>query len=581
MGGKECHMYHPKTKFGKCLCANFYRYCMSGFIQNFSTYFYWILVPLIGNDMNTSSTALGLLQSVSSIVYALMTIPAGSWISEAMRPGIPMRVAIVVFLIGGIVAMFASNVGWLFLSVICIGLCNAVFWTLIIEAFGSEDKENKDRHSAIFSICHSFGKSLGFIFGGMLKSILGTTWTFSVMMIFLATLLIIMPIGMLPEKAQKRRLEKAAKKNRSTDPDAHEHGEVTVVKCEEQSQSQSQQSPESTSASTTPSLSAGTGAKEGDTVVAVPTPVVCTPTASPAGVSPSPASTPSSTPSLQHDDHPHQGSQRKGMSHSHRVFLYLGWMMNFSGYAVPVTIGNQFIKLITDRNIHFPLGEKPTEMFLGIFMGIIYLTQMCVSLTCSVWKGWRYNRWLIYCDEMLAAVACVLVAEVDNPYGLIVAAVLLGLFVGLSNLSSMAYSIEGGGSSVGVHELMLTVGGIVLPPLCGLLVNATDNLRAPYYLCFGLVLFTMLAQEVVAESYMWFILKHNDREGRIMVGALYGHEHTTKGFAPVLGTATPSTVSVSPSPRNSFELSHTPGIPLQDTAEIAPQDAVTIVEVEK
>ena len=128
---------------------------------------------------------------------------------------------------------------------------------------------------------------------------------------------------------------------------------------------------------------------------------------------------------------------------------------------------------------------------------------------------------------------------------------------------------------------MLTVGGIVLPPLCGLLVNATDNLRAPYYLCFGLVLFTMLAREVVAESYMWFILKHNDREGRIMVGALYGHEHTTKGFAPVLGTATPSTVSVSPSPRNSFELGHTPGIPLQDTAEIAAQDAVTIVEVEK
>jgi len=152
----ECKVWEPKNKALKCLFSNFYRYCISAFIQNFSTYFFWVLVPLIGNDMNASSTALGLLQSVSSIVYAIVTIPAGSWLSEAMRPGIPMRGAILIFLAGGLVAMYAESVGLLFLSVSCIGVCNSVFWTIIIEAFGSEDKENKDRRSAIFSICHSF-----------------------------------------------------------------------------------------------------------------------------------------------------------------------------------------------------------------------------------------------------------------------------------------------------------------------------------------------------------------------------------------------------------------------------------------
>ena len=204
MGYKTLNCYEPKTKLGKLILANFYRYCMSAMLMNFSTYYMNILIPRVSSDMNASSLAIGLLQSVQNIIYAIVSLVVGSWFAERIYPGFLIRGAAVSFIICAVIAILAKTVGILYISMIFLGICGGTYWTCVIDAFGREAGEKRSQRSAIFSVCHATGKSLGFMLAGVLKGLLGIKWTFGVLLILLSMQLIVVPIGTLPEKKETK-----------------------------------------------------------------------------------------------------------------------------------------------------------------------------------------------------------------------------------------------------------------------------------------------------------------------------------------------------------------------------------------
>jgi hypothetical protein len=69
----------------------------------------------------------------------------------------------------------------------------------------------------------------------------------------------------------------------------------------------------------------------------------------------------------------------------------------------------------------------------------------------------------------------------------------------MSYLSSYTYSFRF--NAVGIHEAVLSVSSIILPPLVGFLSSATGELRLPYWLCAGLLGATVVVQEVFYHSF--------------------------------------------------------------------------------
>ena len=230
------------------------------------------------------------------------------------------------------------------------------------------------------------------------------------------------------------------------------------------------------------------------------------------------------------------------------MYLYIMWMANFTAFSVLLTIGNQYIKLLVDNNTH--IGAVTPQTFLGLFMGVVYLAQMATCFVLGRFSAWQYRRVPVYVAEALAASACIVIAEVAVPWPLFAVAAVLGTYGGLANLGATNYALRmGRGVYVGLNELVLTVGGIVLPPVAGLCASAADENRVPYWICAGLLGATMLAQEVFAAVYSRTVL------ARGVVDSTHGD------FAPLTATpsATPSlSTSVQSTPRLSVDVLRTP-----------------------
>jgi MFS family permease len=286
------------------LLANFWRYSMSGFVMNLSSFFFWVLVPLVADDLGTSPGMLGSIQAVSSAVYAALSIPIGIWVMDRFRVGWLVRVAVVLFLGGSAIALVAKYSWMLLIAAMVLSCGTALFWTPLQTAVGNEAGAKSDSRMSLFSSFHSFGKAVGFVAGGWLKGILGTRWAFGAMMIFDATILVFSPIGQ-PPKTPLTRGKKGAKTASVTMVTAAAAANPTkFVQLEEDRPSMELSQP---------------------------------PTPPPTPPPPSPPPQPTLVHPGGHEQE--RDTERLERARS-RVFLWLSWFQNFSIYGTAVTIAN-------------------------------------------------------------------------------------------------------------------------------------------------------------------------------------------------------------------------------------------------
>lgn len=479
-----------------CLLQNFWRYCASGFVQNFSQYYYWILIPLVAEDLGASAFELGVIQCLGSLVYALVSLGIGATLVERVRSGVLARIAFVLFLVACGIALTARRVWPLFLAVLVSGTGNAFYWGPVQNAVGREAGADSDTKTARFSVFHALGKSIGYILGGFLKGSVGATASFVADMVFAGTQLVFVPLGDPPAAHRYAGLD-----------EVHAHPTDSNINSD--------------------STGNGVGTSRDSVLhrVAEATPSATPEVPPPVSRSPSPALP---------RGHQHHGvaagdSDSRELARN-TLFLYLAWIMNFGAYGSMTVISNQYIKLIVQEDIGFgaptPTGNTTSssltsfsssfsssssslssggrastgrnELFLGAFLCMVYLAQMTMFLVGSTTHVWMYRRAFVYVMEVVGGTCLALISVVRHPVALLFVAFGCGLMAGTGYLSSYTYSFHARGKSgrlVGLQETVLSMSSVVLPPLAGLLVSSFHEVRAPYWMCCALTALVLATQE--------------------------------------------------------------------------------------
>ncbi|KAL7716836.1 Major facilitator superfamily transporter [Entamoeba marina] len=173
------------------LLSNFYRLCLTAFLFNFSAYFFWIVVPLLADDIGATSLELSIIQAVSYGLGAFFSPFAGK-LTDLVNPYLLFRIA---------------DLWCLYFDVCFYSVGSGLFWPVVGSTVGKEAPIGKEnRNSSIYSVCWSFGKSVGYLFGGMLKKALGNNALF-VAVACAGSCLIIYPIR-LPKEVIEREKQK-------------------------------------------------------------------------------------------------------------------------------------------------------------------------------------------------------------------------------------------------------------------------------------------------------------------------------------------------------------------------------------
>jgi MFS family permease len=154
-----------------------WRYCAAGLLFDWLVYVAWTVIPIRAVEFQASRTELGLLQTASTVVYALSSIFAGRLadrFSKSLIASLGCAGAIgCCFAIGRVEALAG-----LFLVVPLFGFSSSFFWPSIQGAIGAEtDPSRMERAIGLFNVLWSVGKSLGFVAAGWMMGGLGAEQT--------------------------------------------------------------------------------------------------------------------------------------------------------------------------------------------------------------------------------------------------------------------------------------------------------------------------------------------------------------------------------------------------------------------
>lgn len=150
----------------------------------------------------------------------------------------------------------------------------------------------------------------------------------------------------------------------------------------------------------------------------------------------------------------------------------------------------------------FPDIGKDFFHYSGLQWGILLAMTPLVRTVMFAWwwrhRNWTYRAGYFFGLQALLPLAALMIVF-GSSYGLfLVAFSLVGVGISMTYYSSIYYSLDsetaGHGSRAGLHEAILGMGGVMGPPLAGWFAWASGNIRAPYYLIFAILGFSMATQ---------------------------------------------------------------------------------------
>ena len=144
-----------------------------------------------------------------------------------------------------------------------------------------------------------------------------------------------------------------------------------------------------------------------------------------------------------------------------QLFLYLGWIANFSA-------------AFTFGGIHYIFVYVGREYHLGVWIGAIIfakeLGRLCAFVTLRYCSGWHYSLRCLAIVQLLGGIAVIASAFVRAPALLFLLFFIAGCFIGLAYYSSFFYGLNlrsEEGKKAGIHEGILASGTFLGPLLCG------------------------------------------------------------------------------------------------------------------
>ncbi|MDP6462184.1 MAG: MFS transporter [Gemmatimonadota bacterium] len=165
--------------------------------------------------------------------------------------------------------------------------------------------------------------------------------------------------------------------------------------------------------------------------------------------------------------------------HTDSPLLRMAWMTN----ALAFGIGNAL-------NAHAPrflLEQGADERDFGLFLGAVFGIQ---TIAVAAFFRLRPGRSSLLASHLLSAAALVLFVVATSTFGRILAAIPLGVGLGLAYHSSIHASLDrptGRGAAAGMHETLLGAGNSAVPLIGGAAAALSGSLAAPFVMCLVLL----------------------------------------------------------------------------------------------
>jgi MFS family permease len=172
-------------------------------------------------------------------------------------------------------------------------------------------------------------------------------------------------------------------------------------------------------------------------------------------------------------------------------FRRLAWIANGSAYGVAATLIYHYPRLVDAH------GWSPR--IFGLILGGMYWTETAAFFVLMRHaSAWRFRRAPLFVPQLLLA-AGVIALPWATGVRLAVTAIVFGFGLATCYSASIYYSLHGAaerGRNAGIHELLIGIGSMTVPLAGGLLAHYMALEWAPYATAGGVVLLSLIAQEV-------------------------------------------------------------------------------------
>ncbi|ELP90061.1 hypothetical protein EIN_404550 [Entamoeba invadens IP1] len=473
---------------------NFPRLCLTAFLFNFASYFYWLVVPLMCVDQGGSTLDLSLLQTVAFVIYSILSPFCGK-LGDVFNSFIIIRVAMCFFVAAvAVILIFPRTFFVLYISVALWPFCTSCYWPITTGTCGLEAELGcENRNASLYQVSWSIGKSLGFLLGGILKGALGTNALY-ICIAIVAVNMVIYPYRH-PKKLRERLAKEKAEKTK-TKKDVKV--EVTLEK--NTTPSIKEDHPLNIAAS---SPFAPTHQSE-TTDVEIPTEVLHQLNGE------QPPETPIEVPTTKTVDDSNLSDLQKlklkwnSLDLKNKTYIYIGYILQLGIYGTSAILTNSYVKLAQDKDITIPIGSNPLEMYIGITFFFYFIAQTIVMICMSFTTIWIYMRSLIFLVQLFYLAFLFCLSMSSQPYVNWVLAFFGGLAGGFAYQTSTYYSMRASESSksmfVGISECIGGLGNALLPLFSGLLCTFMSDNYIQIYISIIFVLFCCIAEEIVYHS---------------------------------------------------------------------------------
>ncbi|HSB06899.1 MAG TPA: MFS transporter [Thermodesulfobacteriota bacterium] len=193
--------------------------------------------------------------------------------------------------------------------------------------------------------------------------------------------------------------------------------------------------------------------------------------------------------------HDQRGISREKQSPRHveipnrqKHFLYIAWIANFMSWFLLANARYQFPKLARE------LGMSP--QVVGILIGCLGFSLFFGFFVLRASLLWHFRKRYLFGAQALGAAGVLTLSFASQTFWFGLALALIGISASVTYYSSLLYAIQFSvekGRGTGWHESILSFGAL-LGPMIGGIAAYYAGLRAPYWVCFFVLLAAILAE---------------------------------------------------------------------------------------
>ncbi|KAL7714514.1 Transporter [Entamoeba marina] len=462
--------------FLRSLFDNFPRQLLCGFLFNSSSYLFWIVVPLLANEIGANATQLALLQTVAYGIYTII-VPFGGKISDKLNAFVLLRLSLILLIIADvIVAIFSTSLIMLYVSCAFWAFSAFLFWPSTVGTIGLESPLGKEAlHSGLFGVSWSIGKSVGYAAGGVLKSILGASGSLYVAIVINVIVIIVYPYRHVHWLREKIKMDKQAPERSKKDIDVP----IEMVNMEESKKDidipiEMIQEPEDKENGSSDNKSGSSDNKNNleekkNEEILIPEDLLK-----------------EIQEGAKNKDKKSQKIKVKWSRKQlkNKSFIYIGYIQQLAIFGALTIVTNQYLKVCELKDIGIPVGN-PIDNFLGFNFAILFLAQTVAFVLMSLTDSWAYRRSLFLLTQTAFIIFLMVLCIVYNPYIIFCISIVGGLCSGFASQTATYYSLRASEESkslfIGISECVASSSSAVLPLIAGLLSQQYDPFASFYF----------------------------------------------------------------------------------------------------